>query len=87
MIWTEFSAAQLHGFRRFEKHAELVRTRGVEGCRARDFDDPKTGAMVGGHGYCTQEGGQESREGERLSAAVKSKKKFFEFLSSAPRSW
>ena len=64
MIWTEFSefsAAQLQdaaGLRRFEKHAELVRTRGVEGCRARDFDDPKTGAMVGGHGYCTQERGR-----------------------------
>lgn len=33
----------------------MVWTRGVEQCRGRDFDDPKTGAMIGGHGYCTQE--------------------------------
>mmetsp|Transcript_22344 Transcript_22344/g.42117 ORF Transcript_22344/g.42117 Transcript_22344/m.42117 type:complete len:377 (+) Transcript_22344:30-1160(+) len=33
----------------------MVWTRGVEGCRDRDFDDPKTGVMIGGHGYCTQE--------------------------------
>ncbi|CAJ1331424.1 unnamed protein product [Effrenium voratum] len=33
----------------------MVWTRGVESCRERDFDDPKTGAMIGGHGYCTQE--------------------------------
>ena len=31
------------------------RTRTVEGCRERDFDDPKTGTMIGGHGYCTQD--------------------------------
>ena len=30
------------------------RTRTVDGCRERDFDDPKTGTMIGGHGYCTQ---------------------------------
>ncbi|CAE7939800.1 Protein FAM188B [Symbiodinium microadriaticum] len=33
----------------------MVWTRTVEGCRERDFDDPKTGTMIGGHGYCTQE--------------------------------
>lgn len=33
----------------------MVWTRGIEGCRERDFDDPKSGAMIGGHGYCTQE--------------------------------
>ena len=32
----------------------MVWTRGIEGCRERDFDDPKSGAMIGGHGYCTQ---------------------------------
>lgn len=33
----------------------LVWTRGVEGIRDRDADDPKQVAMIGGHGYCTQE--------------------------------
>eukprot|EP00930_Biecheleria_cincta_P041156 TRINITY_DN28187_c0_g1_i1.p1 TRINITY_DN28187_c0_g1~~TRINITY_DN28187_c0_g1_i1.p1 ORF type:complete len:395 (+),score=54.97 TRINITY_DN28187_c0_g1_i1:52-1185(+) len=33
----------------------MVWTRGVSNCRDRDFDDPKTGAMIGSHGYCTQE--------------------------------
>jgi len=33
----------------------LVWTRGVENIRERDVDDPKTGVMIGGHGYCTQE--------------------------------
>mmetsp|Transcript_26607 Transcript_26607/g.58424 ORF Transcript_26607/g.58424 Transcript_26607/m.58424 type:complete len:385 (+) Transcript_26607:51-1205(+) len=33
----------------------LVWTRGVEGIRERDADDPKTVAMIGAHGYCTQE--------------------------------
>lgn len=33
----------------------MVWTRGVNNCRENDFDDPKTGSMIGGHGYCTQE--------------------------------
>mmetsp|Transcript_6379 Transcript_6379/g.11133 ORF Transcript_6379/g.11133 Transcript_6379/m.11133 type:complete len:385 (+) Transcript_6379:2-1156(+) len=33
----------------------MVWTRGPEGIRARDADDEKTVAMIGGHGYCTQE--------------------------------
>ncbi|CAE8644598.1 unnamed protein product, partial [Polarella glacialis] len=33
----------------------LVWTRGVESIRERDADDPKTCAMIGAHGYCTQE--------------------------------
>jgi len=33
----------------------LVWTRGVEGIRERDADDPNTAVMIGGHGYCTQE--------------------------------
>eukprot|EP00931_Biecheleriopsis_adriatica_P005693 TRINITY_DN107177_c0_g1_i1.p1 TRINITY_DN107177_c0_g1~~TRINITY_DN107177_c0_g1_i1.p1 ORF type:complete len:378 (-),score=86.09 TRINITY_DN107177_c0_g1_i1:90-1223(-) len=33
----------------------MVWTRGIENLRERDFDDPKTGSMIGGHGYCTQE--------------------------------
>jgi len=33
----------------------VVWTRGVEGIRDRDADDPKQVAMIGGHGYCTQE--------------------------------
>lgn len=33
----------------------LVWTRGVEGIRDRDADDPKSAAMIGAHGYCTQE--------------------------------
>lgn len=33
----------------------LVMTRGIEGIRERDVDDPKNGIMIGGHGYCTQE--------------------------------
>eukprot|EP00928_Gymnodinium_smaydae_P071894 TRINITY_DN55369_c0_g1_i1.p1 TRINITY_DN55369_c0_g1~~TRINITY_DN55369_c0_g1_i1.p1 ORF type:complete len:381 (-),score=65.54 TRINITY_DN55369_c0_g1_i1:69-1211(-) len=33
----------------------LVWTRGMEGIRERDADDPKTAAMIGAHGYCTQE--------------------------------
>lgn len=33
----------------------IVWTRGLEGIRDRDADDPKTMAMIGGHGYCTQE--------------------------------
>mmetsp|Transcript_11702 Transcript_11702/g.31536 ORF Transcript_11702/g.31536 Transcript_11702/m.31536 type:complete len:204 (-) Transcript_11702:245-856(-) len=30
-------------------------TRGVDSIRERDADDPKTVAMIGAHGYCTQE--------------------------------
>lgn len=33
----------------------VVWTRGIEGIRERDCDDAKTAAMIGGHGYCTQE--------------------------------
>lgn len=33
----------------------LVWTRGVDGIRDRDVDDPKSAAMIGAHGYCTQE--------------------------------
>lgn len=33
----------------------LVWTRGADGIRERDADDPNTAVMIGGHGYCTQE--------------------------------
>lgn len=33
----------------------VVWTRGVDGIRDRDVDDPKSAAMIGAHGYCTQE--------------------------------
>jgi len=33
----------------------VVWTRGIEGIRERDVDDPKTVTMIGAHGYCTQE--------------------------------
>lgn len=33
----------------------IVWTRGVENIRERDADDPRQMAMIGGHGYCTQE--------------------------------
>jgi|Transcript_90580 hypothetical protein len=33
----------------------IVWTRGVEGIRDRDADDPRQAVMIGGHGYCTQE--------------------------------
>lgn len=33
----------------------VVMTRGIEGIRHRDADDPNSVAMIGRHGYCTQE--------------------------------
>mmetsp|Transcript_50125 Transcript_50125/g.119310 ORF Transcript_50125/g.119310 Transcript_50125/m.119310 type:complete len:384 (-) Transcript_50125:196-1347(-) len=33
----------------------LVYTRGMEGIKERDADDPRAAVMIGAHGYCTQE--------------------------------